>query len=247
MDKIIKIEKESKRLVSGATCKTNLALMDIECGWIDLISRKNTKSLCLMYKIINDQGPSYLKNMFNNLLVEPHDYNLRNSQIRIPRARIQTFKKSFFLETLRIWNNLDQNIRDSPTFSIFKSHVKKKDKNRHLFRYGPRYSQIILSRIRMGCSALNSHLFHFLKVLDSPACMCGYHSETPAHFFLSCPIYAAYRDKMLRTLNNITVVNINILLFGNKELTLSDNKLIFDAIFLYLTETKRFSRCCSNF
>ena len=45
---------------------------------------------------------------------------------------------------------------------------------------------------------------------------------------------------MLRQINEISPCNINILLFGNKELNLENNKRIFSAVQQYLAGTKRF-------
>ena len=92
----------------------------------------------------------------------------------------------------------------------------------------------------MGCSALNSHLYHFLKVLDSPKCSCNYYIESPSHYFLSCPIFAAHRETMIEKVSNITPVNINVLLFRDKKCSKQENEIIFDAVFDYMKNTKRF-------
>ena len=140
-----------------------------------------------------------------------------------------------------MWNSIALEIKTSKTLNIFKNKLIKKDKDRLLFQYGPRHLQLILSRIRMGCSALNGHLHHFLKVIEKPDCACGYFCETPKHYFLSCPLYAALRIKLLQEISNITVVNINIILFGDNHCSTMENKLIFDAVFEYLEKSKRFS------
>ena len=139
-----------------------------------------------------------------------------------------------------MWNSLPENIKFSKNLNIFKSKLIKKDKKRSLFQYGPRHLQLLLARIRMGCSALNGHLFHFLKVLDRPDCECGFHIESPHHYFLSCPLYAAHRPLLINEVNMITRINVNILMFGDKKCSLEDNKLIFDAVFTYIMNTKRF-------
>ena len=240
LDKISKIEKEAKRLVTGATFKCNLALLDIECGWTDIMSRRNNHCLIMMYKIINNLCPQYLSDILNILNPSSHDYNLRNRVNILIKIRTETLKKSFFPYTINLWNSLPMDFKISKNLNIFKNKIIKKDKDRSLFQHGPRHLQIFLSRIRMGCSALNGHLFHFLKVLDRPECECGYNVESPYHYFLSCPLYAAHRPSLVNTVSNITRINVNILIFGDKGCSLESNKLIFDAVFDYIKNTKRF-------
>ena len=139
-----------------------------------------------------------------------------------------------------MWNLLPHEHKSEPSLYIFRNTLIKKDKDRSLFRYGPRRLQLLLARIRMGCSALNGHLYHFLKVLDSPKCCCNYYSESPTHYFLSCPIFAAHRVSMLERISNITRVNINVILFGDKNCSKLENESIFDAVFDYMKNTKRF-------
>ena len=41
---------------------------------------------------------------------------------------------------------------------------------------GSRLEQIIMAKLRMQCSNLNGHLYS-LKIIDSPACLCGFVNE----------------------------------------------------------------------
>ena len=110
-----------------------------------------------------------------------------------------------------------------------------------MFKYGPREPQIVLSRIRMGCSALNGHLHHFLKVLDKPDCMCGFQSESPSHYFFHCHMYAAQRQTLINVIGNITELNINVVLFGDKSCSKLENESIITAVYNYVLCSKRFN------
>ena len=92
----------------------------------------------------------------------------------------------------------------------------------------------------MGCSALKGHLFHFLKVIDTPQCACGFYLESPDHYFLNCPLFAAHRYMLLNTISNITTTNINILLFGNINCWNDENIMIRDAVLKFIADSKRF-------
>ena len=45
-----------------------------------------------------------------------------------------------------------------------------------------------MAKLRMGGSNLNGHLYS-MKLIDSPACSCGFINENEFHFFLVCPLY----------------------------------------------------------
>ena len=62
-------------------------------------------------------------------------------------------------------------------------------------------------------------------------------------------MYAAHRRLLIEEVSSITRINVNILMFGDKKCSLENNKLIFDAVFNYLNNTKRFGwemNCSSN-
>ena len=131
-------------------------------------------------------------------------------------------------------------MRSSLFYNILKSQLNKKNKDRTLFLHGPHHLQLLLSCICMGCSALYGHLFHFLKVVDNPTCACGFHFETPHHYFLSCSRYTAQREILMNTIGNVTdnTININTLLFRDKKCSLIENKMTFDAVFDYIKCSK---------
>ena len=119
LDKIIKLEKEAKRIVTGATFCCNTALLDIECGWIDIITRCKNHCLIMMYKILNGLCPKYLENILESIKPASQNYNLRRSYINLPKTRTETFKRSFFPSTIRLWNSLPLSLIESRSLNIF--------------------------------------------------------------------------------------------------------------------------------
>ena len=99
------------------------------------------------------------------------------------------------------------------------------------------------AHLRMGCSSLNAHLCLILHVIDSPKCACGNNLESPGHFFLECPLYAGPRAKLVENVRNITDCNINMLLFGKKNLNFIQKSLIFQSVHEFIKTSKRFDRC----
>ena len=60
------------------------------------------------------------------------------------------------------------------------------------------------------------------------------------HYFLECPLYAGPRAELMEIINGITDCNINILLFGDKELNFGQNSIIFQSVHKFIEETNRF-------
>ena len=61
-----------------------------------------------MYKIINEETPTYLIDLLPNTAEDRSGYTLRNSNIyTIPFARLSSFQSSFFPSTLRLWTKFD--------------------------------------------------------------------------------------------------------------------------------------------
>ena len=73
-----------------------------------------------MFKIKKEEAPNYLMNLIPkcNLTVRT-----RNSHITIFRCRTDCFKYSFLPSTLRDWFNLDDDIRNSESMSVFKNRL----------------------------------------------------------------------------------------------------------------------------
>ena len=69
------------------------------------------------------QTPSYL---FRNLSIsQPPTRNLRNPhEIKPPRCRLELYKKSFFPNSIAIWNNLPNSIKNSENIATFKKDTK---------------------------------------------------------------------------------------------------------------------------
>ena len=80
----------------------------------------------------------------------------------------------------------------------------------------------------MDCSALNYDLFVNVHVIENPACPCGHPTETAKHFLLDCNRYITQQQDLISDLNTVNCQNDrNYILFGNLELSIETNKIIF--------------------
>ena len=105
-------------------------------------------------------------------------------------------------------------------------------------------------------SHLKNHLFNYY-IIQSKFCEnsnCDLISETSSHFLLFCPRYGPQRHTMLSEISTIifpgtnynTVIAImpdylcNILLQGSEDLSLNENKKVFDCVFKFINDSGRF-------
>ena len=202
----------------------------------------------MIYKILNDQAPQYLKDILPKRVFETVPYPVRNSEnFKIPVCRIQCFERSFIPYGCSIWNELDLEIRHADTVSYFSHLLKKhfypvevsKDK-KLLYSIGERNLNIIHSKIRVGCSNLNSDLCFNLRVKDNPFCSCGSFIENAHHFFIECPIWHDLRLELISTISELTPLNLNIFLYGDRNLSLEQNMTIFHSVQRFIKNTMRF-------
>ena len=109
------------------------------------------------------------------------------------RFKGANFEKSFFPNTLKLWNKLPKEIQ-SKNLMDFKMEIKRKIKPRRYkhFSKGHKIGNTLLTKIRVGRSELNQHRFT-VGLSDSPECLCHFKTETPEHYFLDCFLYSQER------------------------------------------------------
>ena len=79
-----------------------------------------------MYKIMNNQTANDLREMFQ-YASDIHTYNTRGAnsgKLHIPRCSVECFKKSLQYAGTQIWNNLNTDMKMSPSVQSFKKAYK---------------------------------------------------------------------------------------------------------------------------
>jgi hypothetical protein len=241
--KLQKVEYEAHKVITGAISRTPSKRILEELQTYPLSIRRDIQVLRQFFKIHNKTAPVYLQHILNDFIYRPV-YVLRNApDYTTPFSRSSAYLNSYFPRTIRIWNRLDYNIRNSNNIyeMIIKIHPKiKKEK---ILYYGERWSNIHHTRLRLGCSQLNYDLFHNIHVIDTPVCPCGHQIESAEHIFLHCHLYDALRTKLLNDLNIINkdlVVDINLILNGSKNKNYETNRKIFNAVHAFLKNPRHF-------
>ena len=239
--KLDKIQVEAMRVVTGATARSNINALYKDTGWPTLTQRRNFHVLNLFFKIKNNLSPDYLNVIFNSIVQHDNNYNLRSQgNIRNPYTKTESFRRSFFPYAIKMWNALPHEQRDITDFLGFKQAIKPQKLTNELFYYGERWQSVHHARLRIGCSKLNSHLCSNLRVIDSESCECSALKEDPFHFLFLCPLYDEMRITMFNKVSPLSIITVEVLLYGNNDLSMNKNCLIFDSVHEFIKNTKRF-------
>ena len=123
-------------------------------------------------------------------------------------SRLCSFESSFLPSTLKIWNELDIEIRSSPTLLQFKGHIKSmKIQVENFTNVGERKYNIIFTRIRHRCSSLRGDLSN-VKIIPNSYCSCGAPLDQrtigPENAHLKPDLGVLSRHEMTLTLNTQT-------------------------------------------
>ena len=238
--KLENVQLSAARVVTGAKKGTSHDLLYNELQWQKLSERRKYVKLKHMHKIVHGTAPSYLCTLLPKQVGDVVSYQLRgNSNIRQIKCRTEKYRKSFLPNCVNLWNNLDEDVKHINDSDDFKKVIDWKNTCNPLFYYGVRKYNIIHTQMRLNCSNLRAHLFS-LHVIDDAMCACNLDIEDNNHFLLYCPLYAVQRQELIRSLQDLSQFDLNILLYGDELLDIQVNKAIFAAVHLYIKATERF-------
>ena len=233
---VIRLERLQRRaavICTGALPRTETVNLLAELGWPSLSDRRKSGKLILLYKILNNLTPDYLKNVLADIQSKKTLLsNLRSYNVKLfaPLCRTAKFKNSFFPSTIESWNRLEEYHRNASSVNLFKSAMLSRygiDKRVHVYNSLHGVSARILTQIRLGLSNLKGQLFNFV-LTENPICpLCLDAFETDMHFFLECPALVHQRNQLLFRLKLIAPQSSH---FNNYDLLklITCGSIIFD-------------------
>ena len=214
-----------------------------------LQSRRWFRKLCLFYKIVNNQSPSYL---FDYIPSTDRIYNTRNAaDVPWIKSKHNFFKNSYIPSTIIEWNKLDQDIRNAESYALFRKHLLSfiRPEANNIFNVHNAKGIKLLTRLRVGFSHLKEHKFrhNFVDAIN-PLCSCGNFVESTTHFFLHCTHFSNQRLTLINKIKDIDkrIFDKNdslitqTLLFGDEKLSITDSKSILEATIQFLISSGRF-------
>ena len=140
-----------------------------------------------------------------------------------------------FHKKVEIWHNVKAKLKFSKSVPDIKSWDWLSLNNRSY--------DVLLARLRSGCTDLNDHLYR-LKLETSPFCkFCKTETETIEHYIFHCPKYENYRVVLIDELGKFNInqneINLQLLLTGGDGTNRTRLKIL--RIFVnYVRLTKRF-------
>ena len=240
-----RMQMEAARIITGLPKYTSFDSLYYETGLETLAERRKIRKLSLFFNIQNNRSPLYLKELVPSSVGSKSHYNLRNSiDINIPKTRIKVSYESYFPSTVRLWNSLSPEIRNTTSLAKFKSCIKPSNTQVPVyFSYGVRKFNILHTQLRHTSSRLSYDLFR-VGLVNDPSCACGNPCENVYHYFFECPLYSHNRKIMFKALQDVMgcncVITLSIVLNGNADLTIHKNELLFKTVHSYISKSKRF-------
>ena len=122
IDQIEKVQRRAARYVTGRhRNRSSVGQMIDQLQWPSLKQRRKESRLAMLYKIINSKVAIDQQKYFSK-----PTRTSRHSQhhtLAIPSARKDSRKWSFFINTVRDWNNLPPDITSAASLETFESQV----------------------------------------------------------------------------------------------------------------------------
>ena len=163
------------------------------------------------------------------------------------------FKYYFFPSAIIEWKNLDPNLKNSDSISVFKEKILNciRPSPNSFFDCHKRKGIKLITSLRLGVSHLREHkLKHGFQDTINPLCNCGQDIESFTHFFLHCPFFINKRRTLLSTIRSLDsklfdCTNYDLtqtLLFRNTSQISSNSFKIINAAIDYILSSKRFDK-----
>ena len=124
-------------------------------------------------------------------------------------------------------------------YERFKDALGANIKENPLFLIGTRHQQVIMAKLRMRCSNLNSHL-QSMHIVKFSACSCGFVNEDEFHFFFGCILFNRPRIILQNVISSVAPFTLRTLLYGVDEFDFTENKKIINETLKFIHEAKRF-------
>ena len=240
-EKLESLQYKAALAITGAIQGTSRDKIYQELGLESLKARRWYK----MFKIMKEEAPNYLIN-----LVPKCETNTRTRNNSIPtfNCRTNCFKYSFFPSTVNDWFNLDLNIRNSESISMFKSKLFSFScpVQTNVYNIFDPKGLTFLTRLGLCLIYLNEHRFrHSFQECLNPFCSCNLEIEDTWHYLSHCHHFSQHRVVLINSVKSIcdnfgsmsdNVIE-DLLLYGDSPNDENKNKVILKAAINYIKST----------
>jgi hypothetical protein len=128
-EKLQKLQNHAARIIAGASYEIPSADVLETLGWEALEVRRKSNKAILMYRILNNQGASSLKESFTRISALVINYNLRNSStdLVLPHPKREFLQNSFKFSGAKLWNSLPLQAKLAQSEYTFKMNINSLD------------------------------------------------------------------------------------------------------------------------
>jgi hypothetical protein len=148
-DWLASVQTDAGRIITGTMKGTHRESVLQDIGLHKLSDRRKIHQVTLFYKIKNGLVPGYISDLCPIRVGQRSEYTLRsNNDLCVPFASTEKFKKSFLPLTIKFWNTLSEQLRNSSSVDSFRNNLTRDlfyvlPANK-LFNLGDRYLKIII-------------------------------------------------------------------------------------------------------
>ena len=245
------IQYRAAKIVTGAFHYTSKNKLNVELGWETVEKRSDILSLNIFHKIHLYETRPLIRNCMPKLDTQ-REHSLRSKGGYIPFKNYGIkFKNSFFPYTSGIWNNIPKDVQCKDLIE-FKDYTKTMKPNRYKhFSRGNKFSNSLLTKIRVGRSDLNQHKFT-IGLCETPQCLCHNREESPLHYFIDCFLYLPERQTLFEKIEHYIPNFLNFPKYRKLEIILNGihienpdlvplNTTLTIAVQNFIIQTNRFS------
>jgi len=249
------LQNRCARLVTGTLFRTRTDALLNDLGWTTLETRRIIHKLLFFHRLFHNNPPlpDYVTDLLTDSRHTATGLRLRNAHtLSIPPFRLSSYQRSFVPATIRLWNTLPEPLQTTQSRPEFARLVWQRfgspSPPAH-FSLGSKSGNTHHTRLRVGHSTLNAHLFKIQHTsTPSPACTCGYDYEDTRHFILFCPLYNNLRLRLLSSVRTLvpnfdTLLpqsKLDLILFG-KLLNKNSAELVSHHLQTFIMHTRRFN------
>ena len=114
-----KLQNRAGRIILKINPRSHFSVTSMHdiLQWETLKSRQKFHIQIMMFKVLNNLTPTYLR---ENILYSQRHYQLRNNNLNLPKPRTNNCKRAFFYRGAKLYNKLPQSIRDKSYLAAFK-------------------------------------------------------------------------------------------------------------------------------
>ena len=157
MNILEKTQYQAALAITGAWKGTNTDKIYEELGWESLDQRRVFRRLTMAYKIFKNMTPTYLK---EHIPLNQTRYSLRgNCKVALISCNKNRFQNSFFPNTIKLWNGLDDALKNSSSLRVFKASIIKiiRPSKKEAFNILDPTGLRLIFQLRVGLSPLLEH------------------------------------------------------------------------------------------